>query len=74
MKNKSKQIIKPNHNSQSNTILIEKIEKKNQLKKWVNSVNPSNSQPGSWDGDNPIKSKFNVEGSWLRSWDWYITS
>jgi hypothetical protein len=32
MKNKSKQIIKPNPNSQSTTILIEKIEKKSQLK------------------------------------------
>jgi hypothetical protein len=33
MKNKSKQIIKPNPNSQSNTILIEKIEKKKSIKK-----------------------------------------
>jgi hypothetical protein len=37
------------------------IEKKNQLKKRektrVNLANPQNSQPESWDRDNPIKNK-----------------
>jgi hypothetical protein len=36
-----------------------------QLKKEknkVNRVNPLDSRPESWDGDNPIKSKLNVKG------------
>jgi len=64
MKNKPKQITKPN--SQSNTILINEIGKKNQLKKrereWVNCVNLSNSWPVSWNEDNTIKNKSNVQG------------
>ena len=52
-------------NSQSNTILIDKIGKKKSIKKrekkWVNWVNPPNPQPGPWEEDNPTKSKSNVE-------------
>jgi hypothetical protein len=39
-----------------------KLEKKQLKKNWVNWINLSNSQPESWDGSNPIKSKSNVEG------------
>jgi len=54
--------------SQSNTVLIDEIEeKKSKLtkkkeKKWVSWVNLPNPWPGSWDEDNPIKSKSNIEG------------
>ena len=54
-------------NLQSNTMLIDGIGKKegqlkNREKKWVNWVNSSNSRLESWDRDNPIKIKSNVEG------------
>jgi hypothetical protein len=68
-KSKLEQIKKSN--SQSNIILNDEIggreksikKKKNNLVNWVN---PSNLRPGSWDGDNPIKRKHNVEGFMTR--------
>jgi len=70
IKRKPKQIIK--FNSESNTILNDEIGggEVNWKKKWVNEVNSSNTCPGWWDGDDPIKSKFNVENLWFRSGDW----
>ena len=57
MKNKLKQIIKPNF--QSNIILINKIGKKKSIKKrekkWVNLINLLNSRLDLSDGDNSIK-------------------
>jgi hypothetical protein len=45
---------------------LEKKSIKKREKKWVNWVNPSNSWPESWYGDNLIKSKSNVKGLMTR--------
>jgi len=52
--------MKPNF--QSNIILNNEIKKKiKKEKSWVSWIILLNSQLESWDMDNPIKNKFNVE-------------
>jgi len=43
-----------------NPMLKDKIEKKNQLKKWLESDqdNLPNPRPRSWDRDNPLENKL----------------